>query len=242
MSINISFETATFPESWKNAKISALFKKPLPDPKDLKNYRPISLLPVPAKILEKIVNRQLSHHLEENNTLDPSQSGFHSNQSSETALIAAFNDIRTLLDKGETAALILLDLSDAFDTVCHHTLRTHLHDGGIRDKAQDWITSFLTESTQRVRLPPFLSEATKTICRIPQGSSVSPTLFNVYMAPLSKIVQSYNLNFISYADDTQLIVSLTKDPDTATLVCDLFHKYTHINPVLNMRLRRLIII
>ncbi|KAJ1134400.1 hypothetical protein NDU88_000852 [Pleurodeles waltl] len=120
-----------------------------------------------------------------------------------------------MLDKGETAALILLDLSAAFDTVCHHTLCTHLYDAWISHKALAWITSFLSGRTQRVRLPPFLVGATKTTCGVPQGSALSPTLFNIYMALLANIIRSHNLNIVSYADDTQLILSLTKDPTTA---------------------------
>ncbi|KAJ1217491.1 hypothetical protein NDU88_005085 [Pleurodeles waltl] len=133
--INISFETARFPESWKHAEIHTLLKKPKADPKDLKNFRPISLLPFPAKVIEKIINTQLIRHLEDNNILDPSQSGFRWNHSTETALLAATDDIRSQLDNGKTSALILLDLSAAFDTVHHYTLKIHLHEAGIQKKA-----------------------------------------------------------------------------------------------------------
>ncbi|KAJ1210158.1 hypothetical protein NDU88_005526 [Pleurodeles waltl] len=70
--VNASFNTATFPECWKHAEISALLKKPTADPSDLKNYRPISLLPFPAKVIEKTVNRQLAAFLETNGSLDHS--------------------------------------------------------------------------------------------------------------------------------------------------------------------------
>ncbi|KAJ1091975.1 hypothetical protein NDU88_005089 [Pleurodeles waltl] len=213
--INSSFETATFPESWKQADVNALFKKPKADPDDPKNYRPVSLLPFPVKVIKKIMNSQLSRFLEDSKALDTSQSGFRKNHSTETALIAATDDIRTMLDEGETAALILLYLSTAFKTVCHHTLRTRLHNDGICGKALEWISSFLSGRTQRVRHPPYLSESSKTICGVPQGSSLSPTLFNVYMAPLTNIARSYHINIVSYADDTQLIISLTKDPTRA---------------------------
>ncbi|KAJ1213224.1 hypothetical protein NDU88_000862 [Pleurodeles waltl] len=72
--INNSFESATFPERWKHAEINALVKKPKVDPDDPKNYRPISLLPFPAKVIEKIVNSQLSRFLEDSKVLDTSQS------------------------------------------------------------------------------------------------------------------------------------------------------------------------
>ncbi|KAJ1200292.1 hypothetical protein NDU88_004116 [Pleurodeles waltl] len=212
--INLSFETATFPDSWKHADIQTLLKKPKADPNDLKNFRPISLLPFPAKVIEKIVNTQLTHYLEDNSILDTSQSGFRRNHSTETALLAAKDDIRQQMDNSETSALILLDLSAAFDTVCHRTLLTCLHEAGIQDKALNWISSFLSGRTQRVRLSPFRSEATNLICGVPQGSSLSPTLFNVYMAPLAQLARQHNLSILSYTDDTQLILSLTKDPHT----------------------------
>ncbi|KAJ1191663.1 hypothetical protein NDU88_000979 [Pleurodeles waltl] len=186
--INSSFDSATYSDPWKHAEITALLKRKQADPEILSNYRPISLLPLPAKVAVKLVNTRLSHFLEANNTLDPSQSGFRKNHSTETALIACTDDIRTKVDKGETVTLILLDLSAAFDTVCHHTLRTRLHNIGIRYKALDWLTSFLTDRTQRVRLSPFHSNTIKITCGVPQGSSLSPTLFNIYMIPLANIL------------------------------------------------------
>ncbi|KAJ1155851.1 hypothetical protein NDU88_008576 [Pleurodeles waltl] len=119
------------------------------------------------------------------------------------------------MDNGETVALNLLDLSAAFDTVCHRTLITRLRSTGIQGQALDWIASFLSNRSQRVYLPPFRSEPTEIICGVPQGSSLSPTLFNVYMSPLANIVRKHDIIITSYADDTQLILSLTKDPASA---------------------------
>ena len=82
--------------------------------------------------MEKVINQQLSKHLEHHRLLDSSQSSFRSNHSTEAVLTAATDNIQALLDKGETAALILLDLSAAFDTISHHTLITRLHDIGIQ--------------------------------------------------------------------------------------------------------------
>ncbi|KAJ1213667.1 hypothetical protein NDU88_001299 [Pleurodeles waltl] len=171
--INSSFSSATFPECWKHAEVNPLLKKPTADPSDLKNFRPISLLLFPAKVIKKTVNKQLTTFLEDSNLLDPSETGFRTNHSTETALISVTDDISTLMDNGETVALILLDLSAAFDTVCHHTLITRLRSTGIQGQALDWIASFLSNQSQRVYLPPFRSDPTEIICGVPQGSSMS---------------------------------------------------------------------
>lgn len=186
--INASLTTATFPDAWKHAEIRPLLKKPSADPNELQNYHPISLLPFPAKVLEKAINPQLTEHLERNNLLDPFQSGFRTNHSAENALIATTDDIRTLLDRGESVGLILFDLFTAFDMVFHHTLIDRLHQIGIPDDA---LRS----------LPPFTSQTKHSICGVPQGSSLCPTLFNVYMTSLPDIFRSH-INIISYADDT----------------------------------------
>ncbi|KAJ1083793.1 hypothetical protein NDU88_003948 [Pleurodeles waltl] len=199
-------------EDWKHAETPPLLKKPSSDPSELKNFRPISLLPYPTTVLEKAINAQLRNFTEVNNSLDSSQSGFRSNHSTERALLAATNHIRLLLDRGHTAAIILLDLSAAFNTVSHSTLHTGLHDIGICQRALKLIHSFLSRRTQRVRLPPYTSRPTGVNCG---GSSLSPTLFNIYMAPLAAIVRSYGMNIMSYTDDTQLIISLNEDPDMA---------------------------
>ncbi|KAJ1124555.1 hypothetical protein NDU88_003006 [Pleurodeles waltl] len=177
--INSSFASATFPESWKHAEVNALLKKPTADPSDLKNFRPISLLPFPAKVIEKTVNKQLTNFLVDNSLLDPSQSGFRANHSTETALISVTDDIRTLMDNGETAALILLDLSAAFDTVCHRTLISRLRSTGIQGQALDWITlsspTAPKESTslRSAQTPPRSSAASHKAPRSARLSSMS---------------------------------------------------------------------
>ena len=133
-------------DGWK--EVNALLKKPTGDPNTLSRYRPISHLPFPAKVMEKVINTQLADHLELHQLLDSSQSGFRTNHSTETALIAATDDIRSILDHGETAALILLDLSAAFNTVSHKSLIRKLQHLGICGPALKWISSFLTDRTQ----------------------------------------------------------------------------------------------
>ncbi|XP_069089270.1 cytochrome P450 2D14-like [Pleurodeles waltl] len=142
--------TTTLPDAWKHAEINPLLKKPSADPTELKNYRAMSVLPFPAMVIKKAINAQLTDFIEINDILDPSQSGFRSKHSIETALLAATDDSCTLLDCSKTAALILLDLSSAFNTVTHTSMCTGLHDAGIHSKALEWIRYFLSVQTQRI--------------------------------------------------------------------------------------------
>lgn len=89
-----STSSVIFPDAWKHATILTLLKKPSTDPSTLANYRPIFLLPFPAKILEKITNRHLTEYLNDLQLFDPTQSGFRPHYNMETALIAPMDDIR----------------------------------------------------------------------------------------------------------------------------------------------------
>ncbi|KAJ1096914.1 hypothetical protein NDU88_002044 [Pleurodeles waltl] len=167
--INQSFEITTFPSDRELTEINSLLKQPTVDPRELKNCRPIALLPFPDKLMEKAINRKLTEFLERHQILDPSQSRFRSNHSTKTALLEATDDIHIILDHGGTSTLILLKISAAFDTVFHSTHCARLHNAGIRDKALDWIRSSLTGRTQNIRLLLFTSEPKDTCCGVPQG-------------------------------------------------------------------------
>lgn len=108
------------------------------------------------------------------------------------------------MDDGESVILILLDLSAAFDTISHPLLAERLSMCGIRGSALKWLTTFLADRYQTVTLGSFCSSKRLLDKGVPQGSCLSLTLFNIYLAPLAKIVQPFGFEIISYADDTQL--------------------------------------
>lgn len=140
----------------------------------LKNYRPISLLPVPAKILEKHLNLHLSTYLEDHQLLDDSQHGFRSDHSTETALTVVFNNIRQQVDAGHTTLLILLGLTAAFDTISPFRLAGRLQEIVIEGLILNLLTSFLMERSQRVKMGQFFSAPKQLFCGVPQGSSRDP--------------------------------------------------------------------
>lgn len=86
---------------------------------------------------------------------------------------------------------------------------------GIRGAALNLLTSFLTDQSQRVKIGQFYSGPNQLFCGVPQGSSLSSTLFNIYVAPLARVVRTFWLEVLSYADDTQIMVSITNSVEAS---------------------------
>lgn len=118
----------------------------------------------------------------------------------------------TRVANGSRAALILLDLSAAFDTV-HHALLKSLHSLGFRNSALTLLRSFLADRIQWVEMGDATSSPFSLPCAVPQGSALSPTLFNVIVTPLVKRIHSFGLTVLSYADDTQIVVSISSQAE-----------------------------
>ena len=115
--VNKSLQSGNFADSLKVAHIRPLLKKTGLDIENLKNYRPVSNLTYLGKTIERVVSKRMSEHISINNISDPFQSAYKAHHGAETALLRVNNDILTALDNGEITALILLDLSAAFDSV-----------------------------------------------------------------------------------------------------------------------------
>ncbi|KAJ8381209.1 hypothetical protein SKAU_G00019870, partial [Synaphobranchus kaupii] len=137
--INTSLICGHVPAAFKTARVTPLLKKPSLDPADVRNYRPVSLLPFLSKTLERAVLNQLSVFLHQNNLLDPHQSGFRTGHSTETALLAVTEALATARASSLSSVLILLDLSAAFDTVNHKLLISTLAEMGISGTALSWL-------------------------------------------------------------------------------------------------------
>ncbi|KAJ8333439.1 hypothetical protein SKAU_G00414470 [Synaphobranchus kaupii] len=155
--INTSLICDHVPAAFKTARVTPLLKKPSLDPSDVRNYRPVSLLPFLSKTIECAVLNQLSVFLHQNNLLDPHQSGFRTGHSTEIALLAMTEALATARASSLSSVLILLYLSAAFDTVNHKLLISTLAEMAISGTALSWFVSYLTDPTKSPgRVPSLL--------------------------------------------------------------------------------------
>ena len=205
---NSSLRTGTVPLSFKHAVVKPLITKSSLDPENLKNYRPISNLPFLSKVLEKIVAKQLSDYMTENDLHEKMQSEYKPAHSTETALLKIQNDILLKLDAKQGVILVLLDLSAAFDTIDHDILLQRLETIlGITGTVLKWLSSYLRGRTSVISIESQTSNPSQCQYGVPQGSVLGPILFTIYTMPLSKIISSHNLQYRFYADDTQVYIS-----------------------------------
>ena len=210
--INSSLSSGIVPDGLKSAVITPLLKKPSLDPEDLKNFRPVSNLKYISKLLERVVANQLQDYLNDNNLHEPMQSAYRVNHGVEYALLKVYNDCLTALDTGKEVALILLDLSAAFDTIDHELLLGRMKSRfGITGNVLAWLESYMTSRSQYVDINGSCSQRRPLTYGVPQGSVLGPLLFTLYTAPLGDLIRSYGLDFVLYADDTQLFITVEKD-------------------------------
>ena len=208
--INMSLSEGCFPDSFKKAIVTPLIKKSCLPSDELKNYRPVSGLCFVSKLVERAVSNQLKSHIRLNELDNPLQSAYKAGHSTESALLYIKNEVHVSLSKGMPTALVLLDLSAAFDTIDHDTLTDCLASWfGLGGTVIDWFTSYLKDRCQAIKVGSTLSDLRKLLFGVPQGSVLGPLLFSLYTTPLSKIIGNHpNIKFHFYADDTQLFIHL----------------------------------
>ena len=171
----------------------------------MNNYRPISVLPVFSKILERLVFNRLYSFVTGKNYLSIYQYGFRRGFSTEMALIMAMNNITQAIDNREHCVGLFLDLKKAFDTVDCDIMLRNLYFYGVRGNALNWFTSYLTNRTQSVKYCNSISNKLRVTMGVPQGSILGPLLFILYINDMPRILQ--NARPIIFADDTTLFVS-----------------------------------
>ena len=210
--VNCSLMEGCVPDAFKSAVVTPLIKKPNLPSNDLKNYRPVSGLSFISKVVECVVAKQLLEHIHVHKLDNPYQSAYKAGHSTETALLYIKNEVHLSLSRGETTALVLLDLCAAFDTIDHSTLLSCLRNWfGVGGCVLKWFTSYLTDRYQSIKIGSTLSDVCKLLFGIPQGSVLGPLLFSLYTTPLSSIISRHKgIKFHFYADDSQVYIHLSQ--------------------------------
>ena len=198
---NRVYSLGVIPRSWKLALIIAILKGNKP-PSLPGSYRQISLLSCLAKVLEKIIGDRLYWVSERLGMLSPDQSGFRSRLSTTDQVARLEDAIRSGLVGGRSVAVVFLDLAAAYDSVPHNRLLSKLAQLGLRGPLLAYIRNFLHGRKCRVTCGGATSSTYTTEVGLPQGSCLSPLLFNLYISDLPKSAETLKAE---YADDIALV-------------------------------------
>ena len=198
---NKSLRSGKFPSDWKAARVVPIPKGG--DPESPVNYRPISILSILSKLLEKHLHDLLSHHLNTFSSLSEHQWGFTSRKSTTSALISYAHDCQEALDCGNELCSVFFDLSKAFDTVPHQQLLFKLSELQVDPFLIRWVSNYLTDRTQSVVLGGAQSNPLPVVSGVPQGSALGPLLFLIYINGVSASVTDSKITL--YADDIAVL-------------------------------------
>ena len=211
---NQAITLSLFPHEWKTARVIPLYKngqRNLPG-----NYRPISVLPVISKIMERILYDQLYNYLTKFELLSDSQFGFRKFLSTATALLNCTNDWYMNLDRKMFNIVVLIDLKKAFDTVDHQILLKKIELYGIKGQALSFLESYLSNRNQKCQIQGSVSSEKLIKCGVPQGSILGPLFFLLYINDLPQCLDKTKPRL--FADDTNLTVSGDSITDLETAV------------------------
>lgn len=208
---NACLKISYFPNRWKTAKVIPILK-PGKDPKDVSSYRPISLLNTVCKIFEKLIHEMISIHLETNPILPPQQLGFRPKYTTSHQLKRITGHIKGKLELGLSTGVVLLDIEKAFDSVWHWGLIYKIINWNFPTHIVKIVQSFLTDRYFYVYIGNTSSDTVKITAGVPQGSSLSPVLYNIYT---SDITENIDCDISLFADDTALYHS-DVDPKNIT--------------------------
>lgn len=209
---NLSLSSGHFPVSMKLAKVAVIYKGG--NKHIISNYRPISVLPVFSKVLEKIIFTRLDNVFAKHCVFTDSQFGFRKGRSTEAALLFQKEIILQNIERRLITLGIFIDFSKAFDVLNHKILLQKLNRYGVRGTPLALLESYLNNRKQCVVIDGQCSSFRNIRTGVPQGSILGPLLFNVYINDIVNIDDE--AQFIIYADDTSLFLS---GEEADVLVC-----------------------
>lgn len=219
---NMSFANGVFPKMLKNAIVTPVFKSGTNT--DPSNYRPISILTIFSKLLEKLFYTRLIGFVNGKNILHSCQFGFRANHSTNLAIAHVVSSLISKINSNNRTVLALLDLRKAFDLINHKLLLNKLNIYGIRGLPLQWLSSYLNNRYQCTKVNNILSNSKPISAGVPQGSIIGPLLFILFINDLFQF-NSLDVEIYLYADDTAVIFHATNDELLQLAINKFFQRY-----------------
>ena len=208
------------PSEWKRSNVVPIPKKKTnsPTPAD---FRPISLLPVLSKLLEKHFHLLISDHLSESCPISSVQWGFQRGKSTVNALLETTNTWLQHMETGREVGAVFFDFKKAFDSVPHIPLITKLQQLNLDPNIVSWVKNYLTDRTQCVVVNGAASAHLPVVSGVPQGSVLGPLLFLIYINDITALDLTEGSTLVLYADDILLYRPITSTTDWSALQRDV---------------------
>ena len=210
---NLTLHEGRLPDDFKIAEVRPIYKKG--DKSHAGNYRPVSLTSIVCKVFESFIKKTLYDHFINNNLLSNHQFGFVSGRSTVTQLLVTLNDWLYNMDNDIPTDAAYMDFRKAFDTVPHQRLLNKLKGYNINGPILNWISAFLSDRYQYVKINNSQSSMLKVTSGVPQGSVLGPTLFIYFINDLPNM--STNSHMKIFADDTKVYNEIRNIDDVKCL-------------------------
>lgn len=212
--------TGYHPLCFRRAIVAIMGKPNKPDRSSPRAYRPIALLSVLGKGLERLIARRMSWIAVKFKVFPKQQFGALPFRLAMDLTTCLTHDVESALNQNLTASLLTTDIKGAFDRVLPGRLVQRLREQGWPTILIFWIASFITDHKIKIRLDGTIGPTTGIKCGLPQGSPVSPILFMLYVAPLLRLGKLRRR--FGYADDFALLaITPTLENNTTLLIQDL---------------------
>ena len=206
---NHSLSAGYFPNSYKHATM-ILIRKAFISGTAVKDKRPILLLNVDGKLLDKILNKRLYTFLEENDLQNERQHGFQRNRGTQTGILTLHETISKHLSLKHKVDIACRDVTKAFDKIWHTGLKHKIIELGLHSCYEKTLSNYLTNRTASIKIGNISGPKFKLESGVPQRTCLSPTLFNIYVKDIPELL--VDTDYLQYADDFTQIITLPGNP------------------------------